>query len=158
MSFQYTPLFLTVLLCGSVLAMSCLERKESDVAQKIIAMEKAALDRWGRGDPWGYTEISSEEVTYFDTGTEKRMDGLNTLKKYYKTLEGKIDIDHYEMIDPKVQIHENTAILTFNLIDYEPNNNGSFSETYWSSTEVYSRIDGEWKIVHTHWSKPKSEQ
>ena len=158
MCIQYTHIFLFVCLLGTALTMSCLEKRETNLTQKIISMEREALDRWGKGDPWGYTEISAEEVTYFDTGTERRMDGHEALKKYYKTLEGKIRIDHYEMINPKVQVHGNTAVLTFNLIDYEPQEDGSFSETRWSSTEVYSRIDGEWKIVHTHWSKPKSEE
>ena len=158
MSLQNKHIFLFALLFGTVLTTACLEKRETNLTQKIIAMERKALDRWGKGDPWGYTDISAEEVTYFDTSTEKRKDGLEALKRYYKSLEGKIKIDHYEMIDPKVQIHGNTAVLTFNLIDYEPNDDGSFSETYWSSTEVYSRIDGEWKIIHTHWSKPKLEQ
>ena len=158
MSTQYTFLFLVGLLFGTVFTISCLEKRETNVAQKIIAMEKAALDRWGRGDPWGYTEISAEDVTYFDTSTERRMDGLEALKKYYKTLEGKIHIDRYEMINPKVQIHGNTAVLTFNLIDFVPQEDGSLNKDTWSSTEVYTRIDGEWKIVHTHWSRPKSEE
>ena len=158
MSIQYTLIFLFVILLGAVLTMSCLEKRETNLTQKIIAMEREALDRWGEGDPWGYTDISAEEVTYFDTSTERRIDGLEALKKYYKTFEGKIHIDRYEMINPKVQVHGNTAVLTFNLIDYEPQEDGSLSETYWSSTEVYCRMDGEWKIIHTHWSRPKLEQ
>jgi hypothetical protein len=31
-------------------------------ADEIIAMEKAALARWGNGDPSGFQEISSLEV------------------------------------------------------------------------------------------------
>lgn len=158
MSIQYIHIFLFVLLFGTVFTLSCLEQRDTNLAQMIISMERAALDRWGKGDPWGYTAISAEGVTYFDTSTERRVDGLDALKKYYKTFEGKIRIDRYEMIDPKVQVHGNTAVLTFNLIDYETQEDGSLSKTLWSSTEVYSRIEGEWKIVHTHWSKPNSEQ
>lgn len=32
----------------------------------IIGMERAALDRWGNGDPGGFLEISAEDVSYFD--------------------------------------------------------------------------------------------
>jgi hypothetical protein len=28
-----------------------------------------AMERWRKGDPWGFIEISAPEVTYFDTGT-----------------------------------------------------------------------------------------
>jgi ketosteroid isomerase-like protein len=131
---------------------------QNDVAEKIIAMERAALDRWGKGDPWGFTEISADEVTYYDPTTQRRLDGLEALRKFYAAIEGKISIQRYAMINPKVQIHGDTALLTFNLIDYIPTSEGSTREEYWNSTQVYSRMDGEWKIIHTHWSKPKSQE
>ncbi len=130
---------------------------EEDVAEKIIAMERAALDRWGKGDPWGFTEISAAEVTYYDPYTDRRLDGLEALRHFYASIEGKISIERYEMINPRVQIHGDNAVLTFNLIDYIPASEESTREVHWNSTEVYIRIDGEWKIVHTHWSyiKPR---
>lgn len=143
---------------GLVLAISSSGDRQDDVAEKIIAMERAALDRWGKGDPWGFTEISADEVTYYDTGTERRVEGLEALRKLYAPREGKIRIERYEIINPKVQMHGDTAVLTFNLIDYVPTSEGSTIEVYWNSTEVYSRIDGEWLIIHTHWSQPKSEE
>ena len=36
------------------------------VGAEIIAMEKAALKRWGRGDPDGFLEICAPDVVYFD--------------------------------------------------------------------------------------------
>jgi hypothetical protein len=143
---------------GMVFILSCSGERKDDVAEKIIDMERTALDRWGKGDPWGFTEISADEVTYFDTGTERRMDGLESLQELYTPREGKIKIERYEMINPKVQIHGNTAVLTFNLIDYIPTSEGSIREVYWNSTEVFSQINGEWKIIHTHWSKPKWQE
>jgi len=130
---------------------------QNDLAEKIIAMERAALDRWGKGDPWGFTEISAAQVTYFDPATQRRLDGLEALRDFYAALEGKISIQRYEMINPKVQIQGDTAVLTFNLIDYLPTPDGSTRQDYWSSTQVYSRIHEEWKIIHTHWSKPESQ-
>jgi hypothetical protein len=32
----------------------------------IIALERGALDRWGRSDPQGYLALYAREVTYFD--------------------------------------------------------------------------------------------
>lgn len=123
-----------------------------DIAGQIVSLERTALDRWGKGDPWGFTEISADKVTYFDTGTERRVDGLEALKQLYTPREGKIKIERYDMINPKVQIHGCTAVLTFNLIDHVPTREGSTKEVHWNSTEVYCNIDGKWKIIHTHWS------
>ena len=131
--------------------------RKTYTAEQIIAMECAALDRWGKGDPWGFTEISADEVTYFDTGTERRVDGLTALKQLYTPREGKKKIERYDMINPKVQIHGSSAVLTFNLIDHVPAGDGLTKEVLWNSTEVYCKLAGEWKIIHTHWSHTASQ-
>lgn len=60
----------------------------------------------------------------------------------------------YDMINPAVRVEGNTAVLTFNLVNYgKPS--GSTEETVlarWNATEVYGQIGGMWRIVHTHWS------
>ena len=130
--------------------------ENDQISAEIIAIERTALDRWGRGDPWGFTEISADEVTYFDTGTERRADGREALKKLYLPREGRIKIERYDMLNPKVQVHENTAVLTFNLIDYVLTPERLTKEVHWNATEVYCKMDGQWKIIHTHWSHTRS--
>jgi len=120
---------------------------------KIIAMEKAALDRWGKGDPQGYLEIMDTDLTYFDPFQEKRLDGLNAMKELLKPLTGKIKVDRFEMLNPKVQRDGNMALLTFNLLSYVKQPNGTEKVVArWNSSEVYRKIDGVWKIIHSHWS------
>ncbi len=132
------------------------EELEERIAETIIAMEKAALDRWGHGDPGGYLEISAQEVTYFDPDLEKRLDGIDALRKLYETIRGKVSVDRFEMIDPRVQVHGNVAILTFNLIDHSGKDEGRDpAKSRWNSTETYARVGGEWRIIHTHWSYTK---
>jgi hypothetical protein len=49
-------------------------------------------------------------------------------------------------------------VLTFNLIDDGARIGGvDQGSQRWNSTEVYQRIDGKWKIVHSHWSYMKPE-
>ena len=62
------------------------------------------------------------------------------------------------MIEPKVQHHGDVALLTFNLVNYGKLLNRSESVlASWNSTEVYSRIAGKWRIIHSHWSYTKPE-
>lgn len=128
--------------------------QESD-AQAIVAMERAALDRWGKGDPDGFLEISDEEVVYFDPFQERRLNGREELRKLYDQLRGKIQIERYEMVEPKVQVAGDTAVLTYNFVSH-----GSEGAMRWNTTEVYQRKGGKWRIVHTHWSltQPKLAQ
>jgi ketosteroid isomerase-like protein len=120
---------------------------EMKIASEIIALERAALDRWGKGDPNGYAEISAPDVTYFDPFQERRLNGLSSLQALYDQFRGKIKIERDEIIDPRVQIIGDAAILTFNYVSY-----GSEGSMRWNCTEVYQRFGSEWKIVHTHWS------
>lgn len=125
---------------------------KDDVSETLIAMEKNALTRWGSGDVNGYLDIYAEEITYFDTATEQRIDGLQAMQQRLLPLQGEINIDHFEMINPRVQVHGNAAVLTYNLTDFVPQDDGSLKELRWNSTAVYARIGGNWKIVHSHWA------
>jgi len=86
----------------------------------------------------------------------KRIDGQDALKKYIAPFTGKIKIEKAEMIVPKVQRSGDLAVLTFNLVDYGTQLDGGPKTTArWNSTEVYQRLNGSWKFVHSHWSDVK---
>lgn len=119
----------------------------SEISNQIIAMEKAALTRWGNGDPGGFLEICAPDVVYFDPYTEKRIDGLSSLTDVYKSIWGKVHFDRFTLLNPLVQQSGNIAVLTFNYVSYvgdEPDR--------WNCTEVYRLDDGTWRIIQTHWS------
>jgi ketosteroid isomerase-like protein len=135
-----------------LITVSAYAQENKKVSDQIIAMEKAALERWNHGDIQGYLDIYAEDIVYFDPMLDKRMDGLKKLEEYYRPLNGKINVTESEMIDPKVQSVDNMAVLTFNLRSVEANH------LYrWNCTEVYRKDEkNQWKIVQTHWSFVKS--
>jgi ketosteroid isomerase-like protein len=125
-----------------------------DVTGRILAMERAALDRWGKGDPSGYLEINDAEVSYFDPFQDERLDGLPALEKLYESIRGKVKIERDEIIDPRIQPLGDAAILTFRFVSH-----GSEGSMRWNCTEVYRRFqDDDWRIVHSHWSFTKAAQ
>ena len=121
-------------------------------AAQLIALERAALDRWGRGDPEGFLETYAPEVTYFDPSTTKRVDGQAALRERYAPIAGKIHVDSYDMIDPQVQGQGDVAVLSYNLVSRGRFNGDTLVTTRWNSSTVYARIGGKWKILHSHWS------
>jgi ketosteroid isomerase-like protein len=133
------------------------ETKQPITADQIVALENAALDRWGKGDPGGYLELMAPGITYFDPFTAVRLDGYDAIEEYLRPVAGKIWIDRHEMLNPQVTIEGGLAVLTFNLVDYL---RGSDKPSCWNSTEVYQRFGDDWKIVHSHWSftKPALQQ
>jgi ketosteroid isomerase-like protein len=120
---------------------------EYDVAGMIIEMERAALEQWSRGDPDGFLEISAEDVSYFDPFVERRIDGIDGLRALYEQFRGKFRIDEFEIIEPRVQVAGDVAVLTFRFDD-----RGSEGSMRWNTTEVYRRMPEGWRIIHTHWA------
>lgn len=74
------------------------------VAETIIAMERAALERWGRGDPSGFLEISADDVVYFDPFQVRRLNGIAELRALYESIRGQVQVASFELIDPRVQV------------------------------------------------------
>lgn len=129
--------------------------------EELVALERAALDRWIRADPDGYLDLYAPDVTYFDPQRDKRVDGFEAMQTLLAPMRGAslpFTEPRYEMIDPQVQVSGDIAVLTFNLVSYGklPDRPESVLSR-WNSTEVYRRVDGVWKIIHSHWSYIKPD-
>lgn len=124
----------------------------SQVAEEIIALERAALTRWGRGDPTGYLELCAPDVVYFDPFTARRIDGLEALTDYYQGIKGQISIQRDELLDARVQqLGSDAAVLTFTYVSH-----GSEGSMRWYASEVFRRAASGFQLIHTHWSLPKA--
>ena len=57
--------------------------EQYQLAEHIIGLEKAALDKWFKGDITGYKSLWSEKrFTYFDAVVIERVDSHETIKKF----------------------------------------------------------------------------
>jgi len=133
---------------------SCEKKQEAltqeNVEQTILAKERQWLDRWAAGDPLGFSEISANDVTYFDDiSASTRIDSLEEFRTYLTSLVGQIPAHTYEIVDPRVQVYGDIAICT---LHYHPSINGE-PEPPWKATDVYRLTNGEWHLVHAHWSE-----
>lgn len=134
-------------------------REYEGVLGEVMALEAAAMERWRKGDPWGFLEISAPEVTYFDTGTPQRLNGREVLRAEYAQREGKIFYDVMDFIAPRVQVCGDLAVLTYRFLSTWLNPDGSVAHrTPWNCTEVFVRMAGPWRIIHTHWSFIRGER
>lgn len=120
----------------------------SNAAAAILARERAGLDRWSTGEPVGYAHSAADDVTYFDDiGAATRIHGAEAWRSYLTSLE--IPPHSYQLIDPEVQVYGDTGILTLHYHGIGP---GGEVLPPWKATSVYRHIEGEWRIVHAHWS------
>jgi ketosteroid isomerase-like protein len=137
-----------------------LEHKEYEgVLGELMRLESVAMERWRKGDPWGFIEISAPDVTYFDTGTRQRINGREALSLEYKQREGKIFYDVMEFIEPRLSVCGELAVLFYRFLSTWLRPDGSISHrTPWNCSEVFMRLDGQWRIIHTHWSFIRGER
>jgi uncharacterized protein (TIGR02246 family) len=128
-----------------------------DIASEVIALEREALDRWGRGDPTGYLDIFADDITYFDPLQERRLDGRPAMVALMDSIAGTIRVDRYDMQRPSVQQLGDVALLSFNLVSYRTDDDRERAISSWNSTEAYRRTADGWRIFHSHWSYVKPE-
>lgn len=133
--------------------------KYEGVLGELMALESAAMVRWRMGDPWGFTDISAPGVTYFDPGTPSRINGLEALLIEYGQREGMIYYDVMDFIEPQVRVRGDLAILFYQYLSTWVKPDGAITQrTPWNCSEVYQRIHGVWRIIHTHWSFIRGER
>lgn len=128
-----------------------LAAQPADVAATIIALERAALDQSDRMDPEGFLKLSDPDVVYIDPSLEQPIVGLDALRKYYKSFGDSGSPAPGEMLNAKVRVTGDTAVLTFNY----GRKDGKGAR--WNATEVYHLTRDGWRIIHTHWSYIKPE-
>lgn len=126
----------------------------NELTGTILELERAALERWNRGDVEGCVELYADDVTYFDPIAERRLDGLPAVSEYFRAFfAGKLDITRYEILNAQVIADGNLVILTYNLANFGRAEDGSETTgTPWNSTQVYRREGDKWQVVHVHWS------
>lgn len=117
----------------------------------IINKERQALDRWKKGDTFGFVEIAADDITYFDPSLEERITGLENFRNYLSSFNGTFSFPGYDLLNPKVQLLGDTGILTFNYAGHTSTD----KKNLWNATEVYHLDNGEWKLISSHWSHTK---
>jgi len=140
----------TFVACVIVAAMGSLSGYQDSTAQterEVIAMERASMDGWLKGDSGPMLAASDPDITLFHVMTAHRVEGIPAVKELYAPYGGQPLFDSYQIENPKVQAGGDMAILSYQLVTH----NGG-TERKWNATEVYQRKKTGWKVIHTHFS------
>lgn len=119
-----------------------------ELAAHIIGLEKAALDKWFKGDTSGYERLwSKRSFSYFDGVVSERVDDHAAIAAFLKTIDGKLFADNYEFRSPRVQCGVDMAVLTYQLFAKT-----TLLDMAYNCIEVYQKEDDEWHVIHSTWS------
>lgn len=62
-----------------------------------------------------------------------------------------------DMVNPKVQVYGDTAILTYNFVGVTRDKDGKSAPSAAKSTRVYAKLDGKWMLVHANFAPAAME-
>ena len=123
------------------------------VYQSIYKQLQATLDRWYKGDPFGWLDLIAEEMTYFSPFFNERLDGKEAVYENVAPAEGQIFSPGYEVVNPLLHQGEDMTVFTYHL--KECGEDGSLTAG-WKVTEVYRHVGEDWRLIHSHFT-PFSE-
>jgi ketosteroid isomerase-like protein len=131
------------------------------VAEEIIAMVKA---QWAAqiSDPANANEQfknTADEYTEFNSDYSTRVEGKALAMKLSEAgSKGAGRVLAAEMLNPKVQVYGDVAILSYNYAGVVSNKDGESKPARAKTSRVYAKQGGKWKLVHANFgSDPLSE-
>ncbi len=123
------------------------------VADEIMGMVKA---QWAAqaADPSNMSEIYknvADDYTEFNADYSTRIDGKNVVMSFAEPA-GKAPTRRVaaEMLNSKVQVYGDVAILTYNFAGINKNKDGELKPFKAKSTRVFAKQNGKWKMVHAN--------
>lgn len=122
------------------------------VSPEIIELEEKQVAAFNRGDIDEILKYFYPDIVGFSSTKHERISGLQAMRETFEYYLHEAERIEYSISEPTVQVFGDTAILTFYwlviLID-----DAKKQEVKGRGSHVYARLDGEWKIVHEHFSR-----
>ncbi len=147
-------IFLILSFSADLFAQTPMVSAEDEVIALTYKIWKAEMNK----NMTGMNKYLSDDYTEFNPTYSTRIDG----KKLNVTLSETISMNGgtilaAEMLNPKVQVYGDVAILTYNYAGVSKDNEGKINNTKAKSTRVYVKMNGEWKLVHANFALDPSE-
>ena len=139
----------SLLLSGSALA-----GDDPKVAAEIMALARAQWTAEVAGKSVADQSASTaDDYTEFNVDYPTRIDGKALSDRLAeasgsdgsKSLAG-------DMVNPKVQVYGDAAILSYNFVGVSKDKDGKTSPTAAKSTRVYAKLNGKWMLVHANFA------
>ncbi len=142
-----------VLVLSLLIGLPVYADSHDEVANEVIALARA---QWAAGiakDTAKQISFLADDYTEFNPGYPTRLDGKELNATLYRAADmGEAKTLVSDMVNAKVQVYGDVAILTYNYIGSTLNADGEVEPSLAKSTRVYAKIDGAWKLVHANFA------
>jgi ketosteroid isomerase-like protein len=121
------------------------------VAQEIIGIVKAEWAGLAKKNVAASQKSIAEDYTEFNGEAATRLDGRSITGRLAEAgIKDPGTRIADEMLNPKVQVYGDTAILSYNFFGLEQDKDGKVKPTRAKSTRVYVKQGGKWMLVHAN--------
>ena len=142
---------LSMLIAVAVFPAESVAESHDDVEKKIMDLAYAQWEAFDKRDVAGAMKQVADEYTEFNPVAATRIDGkaLNT-RMAEAGSQGSLENILAEMLNPKVQVYGDVAILSYNYFGTSKDKDGKTEPIRAKSTRVYVAQGGQWKLVHAN--------
>ena len=151
-------LLLSILIVLSFLfPFTMLAQTNDKVAEEIIAITKAQWEAQSDKKPASvWMKTVADEYTEFNSDSPTRLDGKELNGRLYDaSTSGGVEFVADEMVNEKVQVYGDVAILSYNYVGYIKDKDGKVEPSLSKSTRVYAKKNGKWMLVHANFAPVK---
>jgi ketosteroid isomerase-like protein len=138
----YLSLFFLLVFSSSLFA-------QNSVQDEIISLTYKIWKAENEKDMTVRNKYISDDYTEFNQSYSTRIDGKSKNFKLSDASNSGTSLAD-EMLNPKVQVYGDVAILTYNFAGVIKDNDGKITTSKAKSTRVYVKMNGDWKLVHAN--------
>ena len=145
------PFFIGALVFTSMPAVA--ETANPAVTQEIINIVKGEWAAFAQKNVAASQKNIAEDYTEFNGDAATRLDG-RSLTARLSEAGSKDPVTRIadEMLNPKVQVYGDTAILSYNFFGLEQDKDGKVKPTRAKTSRVYVKQGGQWMLVHANFA------
>jgi ketosteroid isomerase-like protein len=120
-------------------------------ADEIMAIAKAQWAAEMKKNTAEALKNLADDYTEFNSDFSTRIDGKDAATRLSEaSLSADSTLLTAEMLNPKVQLYGDVAILSYNFAGVNKDKDGKIQNTRAKSTRVYVRKGGQWSLVHAN--------
>lgn len=122
-------------------------------ADEVMAVAKAQWAAENAKKPAAAMSSYADDYTEFNSDIDTRIEGKAMAARFTEAFDKDSSKPLLsDMINPKVQVYGDTAILTYNYVGMSQNKDGVVKTNTAKSTRVYVKQSGKWMLVHGHFT------
>jgi uncharacterized protein (TIGR02246 family) len=124
----------------------------ADLERELLRLEEEQAAAFNRRDVAAALASFSPEIVGFSSTRHERVKGVDALRETFEYYLRQAERVEYRISEPLVQVLDDTAIVSFYWM-VVLSDGAHRREIHGRGTHVFHREDGQWRIVHEHFSR-----